>query len=117
MKPGYAYHLTGDEKWDSSPSDDWDTESVSAGKAKYVGTRTIDGEMCTVWERGGEFYAQTAVMAPAPAARAPRAKAAHAGPVILVTRERLDRGGYTKAGRYFGVGAPLWRYATDDGEI
>ena len=67
MKPGYAYHYTGDrESWQSSPDDDWDTEMQSASSTAFVGTRRIDGSACTVWEHDGELWAQTAVMAPAP---------------------------------------------------
>lgn len=118
MKPGYAFELESDSKWDDSPSDDWNIVSVGPGKAKYLGTRTIDGEMCTVWERDGMVYAQTATMAPAPAARAPRAAKGpkNAGPAIAVRRVKLNRGGYDSHGRYFGVGLPLWEYESDDGE-
>lgn len=30
-------------------------------------------------------------------------------------RERLNQGGYTTGGRYFGVGQPLYFYSDDDG--
>jgi hypothetical protein len=30
--------------------------------------------------------------------------------LIYVRRERLDRGGYTSSGKYFGIGAPLFHY-------
>lgn len=33
---------------------------------------------------------------------------------FYVAREPLDRQGYTKQGRYFGVGRPLYRYYSDD---
>lgn len=33
-----------------------------------------------------------------------------------VRRVRLDRGGYAPDGQYFGIGTPLWRVETDDGE-
>ena len=39
------------------------------------------------------------------------------GPRVYLTRERLDRGGYTSWGQYFGLGVPLYRFSTDDGEI
>lgn len=38
----------------------------------------------------------------------------YAGPITL-RRVSLDRGGYTKGGRYFGVGAPLFEYEADGG--
>lgn len=67
MKPGYAYRYTGgNADWKASPDDDWDTEMQSHSGGAFVGTRRIDGSQCTVWEHGGELYAQTAVMAPAP---------------------------------------------------
>lgn len=36
---------------------------------------------------------------------------------VRLVRVRLNRGGYDSRGRYFGVGAPLYRFETDDGEI
>lgn len=38
------------------------------------------------------------------------------GTLITWERERLDRGGYTSGGRYFGIGAPLYRVEVDDGQ-
>ncbi len=36
---------------------------------------------------------------------------------IYLQRERLDQGGYTSSGRYFGRGAPLYRYYDYDGDV
>jgi hypothetical protein len=36
---------------------------------------------------------------------------------LYVRRTRLNRGGYTEAGRYFGIGAPLYEVSSDRGEI
>jgi hypothetical protein len=85
MKPGYAYHYTGDRSaWKTSSDDDWDTEMQSASSSSFVGERRIDGSTCTVWEHDGELYAQTAVMAPAPrggASSSPaRERYAHSSP-------------------------------------
>lgn len=33
--------------------------------------------------------------------------------LFSVTRERLNANGYTSAGRYFGVGAPLYRWSAE----
>ena len=33
---------------------------------------------------------------------------------ITVDRERLDRGGYTSSGRYFGVGEPLYAWWSEE---
>jgi len=33
---------------------------------------------------------------------------------LVIERVRLNSGGYTSAGRYFGVGAPLYRVMNDD---
>lgn len=33
---------------------------------------------------------------------------------VHLERERLDRGGYTKRGRYFGIGKPLFRFSGED---
>lgn len=117
MKPGYAYHFTGDGSWNDGPSDDWETGMQSGGKAEFLGTRSIDGSMCTVWKRDGEVFAQLAHMAPAPSAKARAPKPPkNAGPAIAVLRVTLDRGGYDKRGRYFGIGEPLWSFESDDGE-
>jgi hypothetical protein len=32
-------------------------------------------------------------------------------------RVRLNSGGYDSRGRYFGIGAPLFRYVSEDGSI
>jgi hypothetical protein len=34
-----------------------------------------------------------------------------------LTRVHLNRGGYTKTGRYFGIGKPLYEYESTDGEV
>lgn len=34
---------------------------------------------------------------------------------IALERIRLDAGGYTRGGRYFGTGEPLWSYEVDLG--
>lgn len=116
LRAGYGYCFTGDGKWSDSPSDDWDATIISGGKADYLGTRQIDGEMCTVWQRGEHVYAQLAHVAPAPKSGG-KAKATSSGPVVHLERLKLNRGGYTSAGRYFGVGAPLFEYANDDYSI
>jgi hypothetical protein len=36
---------------------------------------------------------------------------------LFTERVRLDRGGYTSSGRYFGTGAPLYRVSDADGHI
>lgn len=36
---------------------------------------------------------------------------------LCLRRVRLDTGGYDRNGTYFGHGAPLYWYASDDGEI
>jgi hypothetical protein len=36
---------------------------------------------------------------------------------LYLQRVRLNAGGYDPRGRYFGIGAPLWEYWTDRGEI
>ncbi len=36
---------------------------------------------------------------------------------IYLERVPLDRGGYDKRGRYWGVGAPLYRYSDDSGAV
>src|SRR5262245_37767360 len=33
---------------------------------------------------------------------------------LSIERERLDRGGYTSSGRYFGTGTPLFRVTNSD---
>lgn len=35
------------------------------------------------------------------------------GRMVWLERERLDRGGYTSHGEYFGVGAPLFRFSIE----
>lgn len=37
-------------------------------------------------------------------------KRSRPGLKLRVVRERLNRGGYTSRGQYFGVGEPLWSY-------
>lgn len=39
---------------------------------------------------------------------------ASTGERIGVSRERLDRGGYTSQGRYFGTGKPLYRFDKEE---
>ncbi len=34
--------------------------------------------------------------------------------LIYVRRERLNSGGYTSTGKYFGIGAPLFHYFGED---
>ena len=51
-------------------------------------------------------------MARHPQKRRSRAQAKigkNVGPVLDVERVRLDRGGYTSSGRYFGIGPKLYR--------
>lgn len=36
---------------------------------------------------------------------------------LHVERIRLNQGGYDRRGRYWGIGAPLYRVSSDDGEI
>ena len=36
---------------------------------------------------------------------------------IYLTRVRLNSGGYTSTGQYFGIGAPLYHYQNDEGDI
>lgn len=36
---------------------------------------------------------------------------------LRAERVRLDRGGYTRSGRYFGTGAPLYLVTDDEGDI
>ena len=39
------------------------------------------------------------------------------GGQIRLRRSYLDNGGYDSNGTYFGIGSPLYWYASDDGEI
>lgn len=115
MKPGYAYEYTGTGPWQQAPDDDWEITTFGGGRVEFLGERKVDGARVTVWQHDGGVWAQTLAMAPPPKKAVD--EGTHLGLVIRVTREPLNRGGYTKAGRYFGIGAPLWRYATDDAEI
>ncbi len=36
---------------------------------------------------------------------------------LALRRSYIDSGGYDRNGTYFGIGAPLYWYASDDGEI
>lgn len=36
---------------------------------------------------------------------------------IEIERVPLDRMGYTRSGKYFGTGAPLWNVYSHDGEV
>ena len=36
---------------------------------------------------------------------------------VSVALDRLNRDGYTASGRYFGVGAPIYRVTSEDGVI
>lgn len=47
----------------------------------------------------------------------PRGKSGGYDGKISIARERLDRGGYDSRGRYFGVGAPLFRASNASGSI
>lgn len=77
---------------------------------------TPDSYKAIYWETAAASFRRKAgelrAMIPAAAARvvAPPVK-------VTLQRVRLDSGGYDPQGAYFGIGAPLYWAATDDGEL
>jgi len=73
MKSGYAYCYSGTpDSWRASKDDDWEVIMQSrAGRAQFLGMRSIDGTRCTVWlvarkGVGPKVYAQSAAHTPPP---------------------------------------------------
>lgn len=61
---GYAYEHSGKD-WATSSSEDWNTVLISESeirKAKFLGTRDIDGSKMAVWKAGRVHIAQLAHM-------------------------------------------------------
>lgn len=66
---------------------------------------TPDPGWCGDLKRGASF------------GRPSHAGAAPASAKFTLQRVRIDSGGYDPGGAYWGIGAPLYWYATDDGEV
>ena len=47
----------------------------------------------------------------------PTVAGSYTGTRLRLVRTRLDSGGYDRNGTYFGIGAPLYWCASDDGDI
>lgn len=115
MTPGYAYKISRRGVEEVIVSED------VALKARFIGYRIVQGYKMGVFHLGRAIYAQL------PQNLHTKSNEAHwtsadiyglyklDGMTVELQRVRLDRGGYTSSGQYYGTGAPLFTAYGDDG--